>query len=187
MTIDGLLRLATLALAIILAACSPSLNWRQIRMEQLTAMLPCKPDQAKRMVRLGTQDVTLQMQGCEASQALYAISHVRVGNAGQVNAVQADWRSATLATMQATTVQARPFQLAKASASMPAAPPGARPTAGGPGLELLQAQGRRADGSAVQARLVWFARGVDIYHVAVYGPQLDNERVEMLFSELRLQ
>jgi len=181
------LRLAAITLVITAPACNPALNWREVRMENLTAMLPCKPDQAQRMVRLANQDLTLQMAGCEASGALYAISHARVVSPDQAMAVQADWRSVALANMQATSVQTQAIRLAKPVVGMSTAPPDTTNVSTDPALDMLEAQGRRPDGSAVQARLVWFTRGVDIYHVAAYGPQLDSEKVEMLFSDLRLQ
>lgn len=176
--------LSIAALATVLTACSPALNWRAVQVEQLQAMLPCKPDHAQRPVRLGPLDVTMQMSGCEASGALYAISHVRVGNALQASAAQTDWRAATLANLQAGSVQ---------SQVLPWARPGAGPSESGtaglathPPLEILAVQGQGPDGKMVQARLAWISRGADLYHIAVYGPQLDDAMLEMLFSDLRL-
>lgn len=179
--------LLTLAIATLvsgLAACNPALNWRAVQVEQLQAMLPCKPDQARRTVRLGALDAAMQMSGCEAAGALYAISHVRLEDARQASSVQTAWRAATLANLQAPAVR---------SQTQPWARPGAGSTAAGTAgaatsapLEILAVQGQGPDGKVVQARLAWIARGADLYHVAVYGPQLDDAMLEMLFSELRL-
>jgi hypothetical protein len=54
-------------------------------------------------------------------------------------------------------------------------------------FNLEKLDGKRPDGTAVQAQLAWLAKGQDIYHVAVYGARLDKEMSELLFSELRLQ
>lgn len=176
--------LSIAALATGQTACSPALNWRAVQVEQLQAMLPCKPDQAQRPVHLGTRDVTMQMSGCEAAGALYAISHVRVGDALQASTARADWRAATLANLRAGSVQ---------SQTLPWARPGVGSTASGtagvathPRLEILAVQGQGPDGKTVQARLAWISRGADLYQVAVYGPQLNDAMLEMLFSDLRL-
>ena len=54
-----------------LAACSPAWNWREVRLEDapLTAMLPCKPDQASQTVTLAGATAELQMTGCESGGA----------------------------------------------------------------------------------------------------------------------
>ena len=162
-------------LALATFACSPVLDWREVHLEGLQAMLPCKPDHGERSVQLGTLEVRLQMSGCEAGGALYAISHVRVQGGDQATAVQAAWRSVALANMRASAVQPHPIRLGKLPAS------------GSSALELLSAQGTQPDGKPVQARLVWIVAGNDAYHVAVYGPHLNDEQLETLFTDLRLQ
>ena len=67
----GLLTLAALQ------ACTPALNWRQVQLQDLKARLPCKADTATRPVPLAATPLDLQMMGCEADGALFAISYVR--------------------------------------------------------------------------------------------------------------
>lgn len=187
MTYVGLWRWLGLSFALALIACSPALNWREVRLEGLTAMLPCKPDHAVRTVRLGADAVEMEMAGCEAADALYAISHVRSPDATQSRNLQVHWRTAILGNLQAKSVQTRDFKLAKAPADAYQVP--FNPTVTDPGAqwELLWAQGQREDASTVQARLLWFSIGADTYHVAVYGARLTPEAVDMLYSDLRLQ
>jgi hypothetical protein len=180
-----LLRMAVLAVG--LMACTPALNWREVRLEGLTALLPCKPDQAQRPVRLGAADIQMEMAGCEAADALYAISHVRVQDAAQASTLLSEWRAATLANLHATSVQPRPFKLAKKTDGAYHVPYGAKAAVPQEEWEMLWVQGERPDASAVQARLAWFALGADVYHVAVYGAQLGPQSVDMLYSDLRLQ
>jgi hypothetical protein len=85
-------------------ACSPAYNWREVPLGPLTALLPCKPDQAKRVVRLGEQELPLEMVGCETRATLLAVSHIMLKNPGQADAVLADWRAATLVTMRSMNV-----------------------------------------------------------------------------------
>lgn len=155
--------------------CSPVLDWREVRLEGLRAMLPCKPDHGERVVQLGPLEVHMKMSGCEAGGALYAISHVQLPSADQAIAAQAAWRAAALATMQASAVQSHPIRLGKSSAS------------GSSALDFLSAQGIQPDGKPVQARLAWITDGDHVYHVAVYGLQLSDESLETLLMDLRLQ
>lgn len=168
-------------------ACSPTLNWREVQLGDLKAMLPCKPDHAERQLPLGSQNVTMAMAGCEASGALYAISHVRLANPALADAAQADWRAAMLAHFLSPAIDKQAYQLARPTVA-------ARLAAAGPsravltsGLEILQVQGKDSDGAALQARMLWIAQGADVYHVAIYAPKLTPDQFDMLFSELALQ
>lgn len=92
----------TLLVVLALSACSPALNWREVHLNRLTALLPCKPDQAQRVVHLAGQALALEMAGCEAAGGLFAISHLRVDAIHQVPEVLAAWRAGTLGNMQST-------------------------------------------------------------------------------------
>lgn len=182
-----LLRCAALLGTWALVACTPALNWREIHLDRLTTLLPCKPDHAQRPVRLGSADLALAMAGCEAAGALFAISHMRASDPQQVSATQSQWQQAALASMRATSLRQETFKLENPAHNVIQI----RDAASGPQpdgtLELLVADGSRADGTAVQARLVWFAQGSDIFHAAVYGATLNADTYQMLFSGLKLQ
>ncbi|MFZ3126521.1 MAG: hypothetical protein WA136_00770 [Rhodoferax sp.] len=167
----GLLVVAALALA----ACSPTLNWREVPIEGLIARLPCKPDRAQRTVRLGETDLPLEMAGCEAGGGLFAISRVPVADATQSAAILAAWQKETLRNMAAATVQEREFQSGAAT--------GMRWTH----AVMVAALGQRPDGRAVQAQLAWITTSAGIFHVAVYAPRLNSDMTDILFSELQLQ
>lgn len=158
-----------------LAACSPALNWREVPLDGLTARLPCKPDRAQRTVQLGGKDLLLEMAGCEAAGGLFAISRVSLADATQSAPILAAWRSEALRNMAAATVQERDVP--------PVAAAGLR--AGQAAMVL--AQGRRPDGSAVQAQLAWFVTGSGIFHVAVYAPRLNSDMTDILFSDLQFR
>lgn len=169
------------------AACSPALNWREVPLEGLVALLPCKPDHAERPVQLGSQNTVLQMSGCEAGGALYAISHVHIADAEQVVATQAVWRQSTFDNLQAIRVQTQSLPLAKLVPGKAQVRVTGSAAAADGAFNLEKLDGKRPDGTAVQAQLVWLTKGQDIYHVAVYGAKLDTETSELLFSQLRLQ
>lgn len=183
---------AALALGVCagLAACSPELNWREVHLEGLTALLPCKPDAVRRNVPLGSregaQEVTMDMLGCEVKSALFAISHVRLGDPPAVDAARVQWRHQALSAVQARSVQALPLRLTAPGGSQMARPQSAqRPTQ--LSTEWVAAQGTRPNGSPVEARLLWLTHGSDLYHVALYADQVSDDMVEMLFSSLALQ
>ena len=154
----------------------------------MVALLPCKPDHAERRVQLGSSSVALQMSGCEAGGALYAISHVRVTDDAEREPTKAAWRRATVDTLQVSAVvQTQTLRLAKPTAGQTRATAKPGDGAADTAFNVEKLQGKRPDGTAVQAQLTWLIKGPDIYHVAVYGTKLDEEMSELLFSALRLQ
>src|SRR5512145_665774 len=91
---------------VLLAGCSPTLNWREVRVDGgLKALLPCKPDHGSRQMPLAGRDVEMQMVGCEAGNAMFAVAHVKLDAVAEVAAAQATWQAAMLANMQASPPQ----------------------------------------------------------------------------------
>ena len=165
--------------ALMLAACSPALNWRSVPLDgaALTATLPCKPDHAVRTVEMAGLPVELAMAGCEADNATFAISHAALPDPARADTALAHWRAAALARVGAALVL--PEQ--------GFAPPGPlpRPRAGG-----RVAQGQRADGPAVTVQGVWFARAmgpqVRLYHAVVYTAKPRPDVADAFFAGLTL-
>lgn len=167
-------RLALLWLTLALVACSPSLNWREVRLGggELKAMLPCKPDQASRRQSLAGYELDLAMVGCEAGGGLYAISVVELGNPLQASPVQAQWQTNLLATLQAQGSSRQRYAIRGASAQ--------------PEAVQLLAQGRGPEGRALMVQAVWFTRGNRLYHAALYAERLSPEMSEPFFGGMEL-
>lgn len=166
-----------LAALLALAGCSPALNWREVRPEgtRLNLLLPCKPDKAQKVVPLGAKPTSLAMLGCDADGATFAVATADVGDAAQAASVLALWQDLALANMKA----------APASRQMlPLKVPGASP--GTPGTRL-QAQGQRADGTAVSTQAAYFAQGSQLFQVVMYAPQIAPEVAETFFSSLKFE
>ena len=91
--------LAALAAWVLLSACSPEQNWRQLSFEgsTLKAQLPCKPDRTTREVPLGGVPVSLSVAGCEAAGAMLALMSASLAPGVDAQAVLAGWQQATLA------------------------------------------------------------------------------------------
>lgn len=141
--------------ATVSTACSPTFNWREVPVGDggLVAMLPCKPDRVTRALPLGNASVTVEVVGCEAGGATFAVAHARAADAAQAEAWLNAWRAATRAQL----ADARPTET---PATLPRA--------------ALQPAPIRLDGSGqVQAHLLWFAQtragGVSLYQATVLG------------------
>lgn len=171
-----LLPAAALALAA-LAGCTPTLNWREVRLDgaDLAALLPCKPDKGERTVPLAGRDVVLRMQGCDVAGATFAVSYVAWPDAGMADQALAQWKAATLANMQAGAPQEQAFT-----------PPGAMALGNS---RRVTATGRRANGEPVTMNGAWFARpragGIDLFHAVLYAQRVDAEASTAFFSGIR--
>ncbi len=165
------------ALAVIcvlaLAACSPTFNWRDTPIGEsgLVALLPCKPDRASRALPLGTDSVTVQLVGCEAGDATFAVAHATARDASQAEAWLRGWRAATRA---------------QAGEAAVAESPGALPrSATAPAPVRLEVQG------PVPLQVLWFARqqpggGVVLYQATVLGRPSSAEAIPTFLEGLRL-
>ena len=163
---------SALLLCTVLSACSPALNWRSVTLQGVQAALPCKPDQAERPVQLAGLDLSLAMVGCEADGGLYAISHIRLAQGAQAQAVIDAWRDQAMQAMRATQ--------APLATSIPALGPRSA-------ITVYQASGVNPRGQAVQARWTWVQRDQEIYHWALYAPAIRTEMEEPFFGAFQWQ
>ena len=168
------LKASAMAWLLVLQACSPALNWRDVRVDSapLLALFPCRPDQGVQSVTLGARVVKMTMMGCEAGGAMFTLAQVARGGADDDAALVALWRAGTLASMQGVQTSEEPFVLKKASAN--------------PAPRQLRATGKRDDGSSVVLRAAWFAVGAAIYQVAVYADSDNEAVVQTYFDGLRV-
>lgn len=157
----------------VVAACSPTFNWREIRAEptSLTAMMPCKPDTVARDVPMAGRQVKLTALSCEAGGATFALLFADTGQPGRLGEVLAQWKVATLANLRSVAAQESPF-----------VPPG--------GLALPQslqvvASGQRPDGSKVESHAAYFAHGSQVFQAVIYAGQLKPEHAVSFFAGLK--
>lgn len=173
--------MASLTLALLMSACSPSQNWREVALDGTTvkAQLPCKPDRTTRSVPLGGVPVDLQVVGCESDSAIVAVMTALLHAGADANAVLAGWQKATLDNLRV---------------AQPLAPdqrpnwhrPGQLPL---PSSVRIHAQGLRPDGQAVMMDAVWGAVAdgdrVRLVHAVVYDRQSQPELANTLFEGLK--
>ena len=159
-----------------LSACYPTFNWRELRPEgtPLQALLPCKPETAERTVPLGGVPTVLHMHSCKASGLTFAVAWANVSDGAAVPATLSDWQRASLAAIRVDpalhTDPAHRWTATVAGASL---------------VQGITAQGTDPQGQPVQARVVYFARGAQVFQAAVYGAA-SNEVSTTFFDGLKL-
>jgi hypothetical protein len=166
---------ATALLGAGVLACSPTFNWREVRVEPttLTAMLPCKPDTAAREVPMAGRNVNLTAMSCETGGATFAVLFADIGEPARLGEVLAQWKTATLGNLRAAGARETPFRPAGALAL--------------PQSLQVMAAGQRPDGSKVESHAAYFAQGSHVYQAVIYASQLSPEAAESFFSGLKFQ
>lgn len=164
-------------LALWLAACSPTYNWRELRDDAipLKAVIPCKPERAQRQVPLGGANQVLHMHSCEAGGQTFAIAWIRLPAETSAGDMLAAWRLATLATLRIAADRATDPSL-----EWTVRVPGADPVRG------LDAVGQGPDGKPVRVQAAYFGHEGRVYQVAVYGRAIPPEVAASYFEPLRL-
>ncbi|MES2787810.1 MAG: hypothetical protein V4684_20245 [Pseudomonadota bacterium] len=166
---------AVLLVSSVLAACSPTFNWRDVHVEptHLKALLPCKPEKASREVTMVERKVALEVLGCEAGGATFALLHADIGDASRAGDALRQWRIATLANLRGTSARDTAFTPAGATAL--------------PQSAQVVATGQRADGSKVQSHAAYFARGSQVFQAVIYTDELRMDMTDPFFSSLKFQ
>jgi len=157
-----------------LAACSPALDWREVRPDGgvLTAWLPCKPQRRVREIDLAGGRVSMEMLGCRAQGSTWGLTSADVGDTARVEPALAALRTARAANLGGEETSATPSAVPAGPASRPAL--------------ALRVAGRNAAGEAVVERSLLFAAGTRVFHVAVIGIEPSAEALDSFFGQLRL-
>ena len=172
---------ASLFGVLILSACSPAQNWRDVTFEgsTLKAQLPCKPDRTNRSVPLGGVPVDLQVVGCENGTAMVAVMSAALPVGTDASAVMAAWQKATLDNARVS----QPLTVGQQQAWQR---PGQLPLATS---VRVQAPGQRANGEPVNMDAVWGAvadgERVRLVHAVVYARTIALELANTLFDGIK--
>ena len=155
------------------AACSPALNWRAIPVPgaPLSVHFPCKPDHFSRRLGFAGQTSDVGVSSCTAESQTFAVTAVDMKDDARSGAGLAALRDAVRQNY-AGLVQALPSKGWPAGAGMAPA-------------EQFEARAFRAQGGAVQARLLLFSRGAWVFQATVVGERLQPEAVDFFFDNLK--
>lgn len=164
------------AMALMLAGCSPALDWRERALDDtagLMAMFPCRPAQDERRLSLGGPPLRMTLHACPQAGATWAVAHADTADPAAVGpALQAMARAAR-ANIDASAVE-----------SAPATVPGMTPNAGAVRLTLT---GRLPDGTAVRQHVWLFARGTVVVQASVIGAAPPAEGLATFAEGLKFQ
>jgi hypothetical protein len=158
----------------LLPACSPALDWREVRPEGggLTVWLPCKPQRRMREVDLAGVKVAMEMLGCRADGSTWGLTSADVGEAARVEPALAALRKARAENLGAPESAASAIEVPAGAAKRSAL--------------MLRIVGHDAQGEAVVERSLIFASGTRVFHIAVIGREPGESALESLFGQLRL-
>jgi hypothetical protein len=159
---------------LLLSACSPALNWRDVQLPAgMRGMLPCKPDQTQQVQNLAGHRLQVQMMGCDAGDALWALASVDLEGAaaGRAVEVQAAWQSGLAQALQS------PGPAIVQSHALRSDP-------GEPGLAVTLT-GRSPEGRPLQAQALWFLRGQRLHLAVVYAQRVTPEMLETFWDNVR--
>lgn len=161
-------------LALLLCACAPALDWRQVSPAGLgiTILFPCRPSSASRNIQVGGRPVTIALHACTVEGATFALSSAQTDDVHGVGPLLAELSATAARNIGVGVGAGEPLQV-----------PGMTPHAG---ARRFLMTGRYPDGSIVVEHMAVFARGTRVYQVFVAGPRPNAEAVQTFFSSLRL-
>ncbi len=161
------MRLAFLTIpcaALAMSACTPTLDWRAVRLEpDARLQFPCKPDRHERSLDLpgaaAPVRMPAQMLVCDAGDVTWSATQFTLSDPSAATAAAVTLQAVLLDNLKASDVQA-------GSPSVPGATPGTAWRAA--------MNGQRPDGSALQAQALFVARGARVYQLVVLArPKAD--------------
>jgi hypothetical protein len=156
-----------------LSACSPTFNWREMRLEgaPLLALMPCKPESATRSVPMLGQPIELHMHSCETGGLTFAVAWAKVDDAARAGEALAQWQQASLASARVAPGAATEWPAAVARADQ---------------ARGAKAQGSDHQGKPLNTQAVYFAQGNWVYQAAIYGSKLPEQATTAFFDGLVL-
>jgi len=162
-----------IGVGIVLTACSPKYNWREVHGDKLpfTVLMPDKPSSFSRRIDLNGTTVEMTMTAAEIDGVTFAVGAAQMADAAQTPAALQAMRSALLNNINGK----------QQAESVPGQQHPADNT-----LELV------ADGVAGKRQLQLIARlqarDKRIYQVLIIGPrdQMTAENIAMFFTSFRL-
>lgn len=167
-------RRRALLLGLLVAACSPTEDWREVRpaASGAKALFPCKPVSHARPVLLGGAPVDMTLLACEAGGSTYGLMHGDVVDPARVSTALQALADAAAANLGAPGGAALPWHVEGMTP---------HPLAG-----RWRLSGRLPDGSTVDEHLVLFAKGTRVFQATVVGASPAVASADNFFENLSL-
>ncbi|MEW6559821.1 MAG: hypothetical protein AB1412_06430 [Pseudomonadota bacterium] len=152
----------SLAAAALLSACSPALDWRDVRPKDINILLtyPCKTEQIAQDVVLAGQKVKMSMTGCVADKMTFALAHAQLPDPALAAKALGQLHQAAIGNVHG-----------KVTHSAPDIPKNATP--GLPDSLDLRIDGQTPDGKPVRERVLLFSQGNSVYQITAFAPTPD--------------
>lgn len=165
---------AAVCAAALLGACSPALDWREVRPEGSGAslLLPCRPASHARELPLAGARVKLTLHACEAAGTTWAVAWADVADPARVGAALQELRQSVASNLGGARLAALAPEV-----------PGRTPNPEGGVFEL---SGRLPDGQAVRGRVAVAALGTRVLQFTALGPKPDAAALDTFAQSLRL-
>lgn len=156
-----------LAFLLLLGACSPALDWREVRPEGSGAelMFPCKPEQARRPV--SAQEPAMGLAACRAAELSFSLSWSEMPRPDMMGPALRTLGDGLRQRLQAPEVA---WQEAQVRGMTP------RPESGQQALS----------GPRQKARQALFSRGLKVYQLVMMGPRDDEAAWQNFLASVRL-
>jgi hypothetical protein len=156
-----------------MAACAPTLNWREVRPEGAGAQLlfPCRPDAAERRVALAGDAVKLTLLSCAAGDHTWGFAFADMSDPTRVDAALAALQTSAAANLGAGRTDVVPQTV-----------PGATPQARAGRSRLA---GRSPEGKPLNMQMLVFARGTWVFQASALGETAAEEAVENFLTSIR--
>ena len=163
-----------IACGFLLCACSPTLDWRQVRPEGwgLDLAMPCRPSNQVRQVPLAGSAVELNLLACGADAHTYAVASADMADPARVGPA-----------LQALGDAARVNVQGVVEAERAATVPGMTPQSAARHWVL---RGKLPDGTQVREQVVVFAHGLRVFQASLVGPAADEARGKPFFESIEL-
>lgn len=154
-------------LLLITAACSPALDWREVRLPlgEVAIDLPCRPSVYERSLQLGADRVRMGLQACRAGGVTWAIAHVDVVDPARVSSAMAALRASALANIDG-----------RVQSSAVLHRPGFTPN---PQSAELTVIGRLPDGRPATTQLAFFVVGTAVFQASAVAESASAEWATM--------
>ncbi len=161
-------------IALLVSACSPALDWRQVRPDGwgLQAAMPCRPDPFQRSVTLAGASVVMGLLVCSTDGHSFALASAELADPARV-----------ATSLQALLQAAQANVQGQVLAEQPAAVPGMTPH---PAALRRQLSGQMPDGRAVREQVLVFAKGLRVFQATVMGPLVGPAHAGPFFEAIEL-